>query len=175
MFQKIIGALLVFGAGAGPEEDVDTGGIVMFGGSVPPSGWLLCDGAEVSRISYAALFLVVGETFGAGDSVTTFNVPDFIGRFPTQPGDTRQGGPAQQTVITTTLGGSQDGIVIDPPVQDQKAPTTPDDNGIEVEGHAVINPVIVTESPHGHLWPDGQVFLTQFTMPHLGVNFIIKT
>lgn len=44
--------------------------------------WLLCDGAAVSRTTYAALFAVVGTTFGVGDGSTTFNVPDLRGRFP---------------------------------------------------------------------------------------------
>jgi microcystin-dependent protein len=45
-----------------------------------PSGYLLCDGAAVSRTTYAALFALVGTTYGAGDTVTTFNVPNLKGR-----------------------------------------------------------------------------------------------
>jgi microcystin-dependent protein len=48
----------------------------------PPSRWLICDGSAVSRTTYQALFAVVGTTFGAGDGSTTFNLPDFRGRFP---------------------------------------------------------------------------------------------
>ena len=47
-----------------------------------PSGWLICDGAAVSRTTYADLFAVIGTTYGAGDSSTTFNLPDFQGRAP---------------------------------------------------------------------------------------------
>ena len=43
-------------------------------------GWLLCNGAAVSRTTYAALFAKIGTTFGAGDGSTTFNLPDFRGR-----------------------------------------------------------------------------------------------
>lgn len=46
----------------------------------PPSGWLYCDGSAVSRATYAALFGVIGTTFGTGDGVTTFNLPDGRGR-----------------------------------------------------------------------------------------------
>lgn len=53
-----------------------TGVIQMFGGSTAPSGWLLCNGSAVSRSSYSFLFDVIGETFGAGDGSTTFNLPD---------------------------------------------------------------------------------------------------
>jgi hypothetical protein len=47
-----------------------------------PTGWLLCDGSAVSRATYAALFAVVGEVYGAGDGSTTFNLPDLRQRFP---------------------------------------------------------------------------------------------
>jgi microcystin-dependent protein len=39
----------------------------MWGTSMPPSGYLLCDGSDVSRILYSDLFGVIGTTFGAGD------------------------------------------------------------------------------------------------------------
>lgn len=47
----------------------------------PPEGYLLCDGAAVSRTTYANLFSRIGTTFGAGDGSTTFNVPNLIDRF----------------------------------------------------------------------------------------------
>lgn len=46
-----------------------------FGGTVP-SGWLLCNGAAISRTTYARLFAAVGTTWGTGDGSTTFNLPD---------------------------------------------------------------------------------------------------
>lgn len=46
-----------------------------------PSGWLFCNGQAVSRTTYAALFAVIGITHGQGDGSTTFNVPDYRGRF----------------------------------------------------------------------------------------------
>jgi microcystin-dependent protein len=45
-----------------------------------PTGFLLCNGASVSRTTYAALFDVIGTAFGTA-SGTTFNLPDFQGRF----------------------------------------------------------------------------------------------
>lgn len=41
-----------------------------------PAGWLDCDGAVVSRTTYAALFAAVGTAWGAGDGSTTFALPD---------------------------------------------------------------------------------------------------
>lgn len=55
--------------------------IQAYGGSTAPTGWLLCDGSAVSRTTYADLFAIIGETAGQGDNSTTFNVPDFRGRF----------------------------------------------------------------------------------------------
>jgi hypothetical protein len=48
----------------------------------PPSGWLLCDGSQVSRTTYVSLFGLIGTTYGVGDGITTFNLPDFRGKFP---------------------------------------------------------------------------------------------
>jgi microcystin-dependent protein len=43
-------------------------------------GWLVCDGRTVSRETYADLFTLIGTTFGTGDSLTTFNLPNAQGR-----------------------------------------------------------------------------------------------
>lgn len=48
----------------------------------PPAGWLLCQGQAVSRTTYAALFALIGTTYGAGNGSTTFNLPDLRGRVP---------------------------------------------------------------------------------------------
>ncbi|NUL02618.1 tail fiber protein [Streptomyces lunaelactis] len=56
------------------------GGVVT-GNSRPPTGWLLCDGAAVSRDTYADLFQVIGTQHGGGDGTRTFNLPDYRGRF----------------------------------------------------------------------------------------------
>lgn len=47
-----------------------------FCGATAPDGFLACDGAAVSRTTYAALFAAIGTTWGAGDGSTTFNLPD---------------------------------------------------------------------------------------------------
>ena len=53
------------------------GTIIAFSGNrALPEGYLLCDGSAVSRTDYAALFAVIGETYGAGDGSTTFNIPN---------------------------------------------------------------------------------------------------
>lgn len=60
---------------------VPPGVILPYAAAVAPNGWLKCNGQEVSRITYAALFAVIGTTFGDGDGSNTFNVPDLRGEF----------------------------------------------------------------------------------------------
>ena len=59
-----------------------TGMILPAARSTTPAGFLPCDGAAVSRTTYAALFAELGTTFGVGNGTTTFNVPDLRGRCP---------------------------------------------------------------------------------------------
>lgn len=56
------------------------GAVIPYAGSAAPAGWLLCGGQAVSRSDYAALFSIIGTTYGAGNGSTTFNVPDLRGR-----------------------------------------------------------------------------------------------
>ncbi len=57
-------------------EGIPTATVVPWSDSSIPSGFLECNGAAVSRSTYAALFTIVGTTYGAGDGSSTFNVPD---------------------------------------------------------------------------------------------------
>lgn len=50
------------------------------GSTAPDSFWLICDGAAVSRTTYATLFAIVGTTYGSGNGSTTFNLPNLKGR-----------------------------------------------------------------------------------------------
>ena len=65
------------GSTAGGFEVVPSGAIMGFGGATVPANYLICDGSAVSRTTYAHLFATISTAFGAGDSNTTFNVPDF--------------------------------------------------------------------------------------------------
>lgn len=59
---------------------VPPGAVIPYAGSSAPDGWLLCDGRTVSRTTYAALFAVIGTTYGAGDGKSTFALPNLQGR-----------------------------------------------------------------------------------------------
>lgn len=64
------------------EAQVMTGQISMYGAATPPAGWLACDGAAISRTTFADLFAAIGTVWGVGDGSTTFNLPDLRGRAP---------------------------------------------------------------------------------------------
>ena len=57
-------------------ESLPAGVIIPFAGTSVPTGYLLCNGAAVSRTDYANLFAAIGTLYGAGDGSTTFNLPD---------------------------------------------------------------------------------------------------
>ena len=57
-----------------------TGAVIPYAALAAPAGYLVCDGSAVSRTTYAALFTLLGTTFGTGDGSTTFNLPDYRGR-----------------------------------------------------------------------------------------------
>lgn len=57
------------------------GCVTYFARNTPPGGWLKANGALVSRTTYSRLFSSIGTTFGAGDGVTTFALPDLRGEF----------------------------------------------------------------------------------------------
>lgn len=74
------------GTGGGPanlDDKIPVGSIQPFAGEKTnvPNRWLLCDGTAISRSTYPQLFSIVGETYGAGDGSTTFNLPDLRGEF----------------------------------------------------------------------------------------------
>jgi len=70
---------------ASTKQYVDTvmpsGMIMPFAGTSAPTSWLACNGAAISRSTYATLYNAIGTTWGTGDGSTTFNVPDLRGVF----------------------------------------------------------------------------------------------
>ena len=62
-------------------QAVPTGSVHVMATTTAPSGYLKCNGAAVSRTTYADLFAIIGTTWGEGDGSSTFNVPDLRGEF----------------------------------------------------------------------------------------------
>lgn len=57
------------------------GSVMIWAGTTVPTGYLLCDGSAVSRTTYSDLFSAIGTTYGVGDGSSTFNLPNFNGRY----------------------------------------------------------------------------------------------
>lgn len=70
------------------QESIPIGMVMLWGGTGTPANgnWLLCDGSEVLRDQYNKLFQEIGTTWGAGDGVTTFNLPTGAKMFGNSPG-----------------------------------------------------------------------------------------
>ena len=63
------------------QNSSPSGAVSYFASSSPPTGWMECNGSAISRTTYAALFSNIGTTYGAGDNINTFNIPDLRGYF----------------------------------------------------------------------------------------------
>lgn len=59
---------------------MEVGSIIISTSSVIPTGYLVCDGSAVDRSQYADLFVVIGTTYGPGDGLSTFNLPNLSGK-----------------------------------------------------------------------------------------------
>lgn len=90
------------------NQAVPVGTIFDYVGSTAPANYMFPYGQAISRTTYADLYAVIGDTFGAGDGSTTFNLPDFRGRV--SAGKDDMGGSAANRltssggVVGTTLG-----------------------------------------------------------------------
>ncbi len=90
----------------GTATGLTPGAIIAFGGTTAPDGWLLCDGAAVNRTAYSALFAVLGISWGGGDGINTFNLPDLRGRFLRGSNDGTGRDPEAATRTASAAGGA---------------------------------------------------------------------
>jgi microcystin-dependent protein len=94
------------------------GGIVMWPGGLdswPTDNWKLCNGQEVSRTTYSELFALVGTTYGSGDGVNTFNLPNLLERFVVGAGGnnpTVSGGTVGDSYSRGDTGGTKDSTIV---------------------------------------------------------------
>lgn len=70
-------------AGWYPWESIPAIGTILpfAGANSIPTGYLVCDGSQVSRTTYKNLFDAIGTTYGTGDGSTTFNLPNLTEKF----------------------------------------------------------------------------------------------
>lgn len=147
----------------GTDTDVapllPAGSVIAWSGSTAPSGWLLCQGQEINRNTYAALFAITLTTYGLGDGSDTFNIPDLRGRMLSMVGtnislgDTTTGQFASGIKATTDSGTA--GLAI--------GEITVSVGAKDAGGVTVINSVAATG--HTHTVP----------VPSTTLNYIIKT
>ena len=67
-------------AKADKSEGNPVGTILAYGGSSAPTGYLLCNGSEVAKTTYADLYAVIGDAFGTASDNTKFKLPDFTNK-----------------------------------------------------------------------------------------------
>lgn len=82
------------------------GDLIFSAGLLDAGGRLLCDGSAVSRMTYANLFAAIGTMYGAGNTTTTFNLPDYRDRFPIGAGNkaiATTGGAATKTLALNNM------------------------------------------------------------------------
>lgn len=85
------------------------GTVQMYAGSSDSvaSGWLVCDGSEVSKTTYAKLYAVVGDNYSTGDETEgNFRLPNLVDRMPVGAGNSYdladEGGSADAIVVNHT-------------------------------------------------------------------------
>lgn len=74
---KVASAVTIPGVDA---QALPVGAVIPWPGEEIPIGWMICDGMAVLRADHSELFAILGIIYGAGDGVTTFNLPDLRGR-----------------------------------------------------------------------------------------------
>ena len=156
---------------------VITGTISMWPVSSAPTGYLVCNGSAVSRTTYAALYAIVGTTFGSGDGSTTFNLPNYTNRMPYGTTIGATGGSADAVVVSHThtatvtdpthnhtlgLYGPNGGGGLGGGDLNTTAPTTYTTSSAST-GISVSNSTVGVSGTNANL------------PPYLGINFIIKT
>jgi microcystin-dependent protein len=127
--------------------------IAPFAGATAPGGWLVADGSAQSRTTFAALFAIVGTTFGAGDGSTTFNLPDLRGRVPV-------GLDAGQVEFDTRgeVGGAKTHTLSSGEIPAHTHTVDPPSTGTSTDGS------------HQHSSPDGGNFVTTIVSNNAGLS-----
>jgi microcystin-dependent protein len=120
------------------------------GRSAAPNGFLFCDGSQISRNVYAALYAAIGTLYGPGDGSTTFNVPDLRGRTPIGAG----AGPSLTNRALGAVGGEESHTLVTAEMPYHNHTLTDDGHS-----HPVNDPPhshSVSQYPHNHTLHDPQ-------------------
>ena len=164
---------------AGGFEIMPSGSIIAFGGAAAPdAGWLLCDGSDVNRTTYARLFAAIGTAYGTGNGSTTFGLPDLRDRVLLGKGSnngtvgTETGSAAASSVITNATGTT--GTATSGSTTAGRTNTTgtfATSAKDSATGTALTDNV---NAAHTHTIPGLSIPALATTLPSSVVNFIIK-
>jgi len=173
------------------------GSIMMYAAVSPPSGYLRCDGSNISRSTYSVLFAAISTNYGVGDGSTTFGVPNLEARFPIGYNGSAYtlSGTGGATADTPTLTGTNAGTAL---TEAQLASHTHDSWGsgwptgswtggtgtsqssvTQASGTLATTSTLRTLSTgsgatHTHTWT-GTSTAVDTVPPYIVVNYIIKT
>ncbi len=176
-------------------SDPYVGEIRMVGFNFAPIGWALCNGQTLSISSNAALFALLGTTFG-GNGTSTFQLPDLQGRVPLHVGNGaglpaytwgQSGGSAAVTLLSPNLPLHTHPIA--PPVSNANAGASSPVNAYPAVDVATTNNRDVTVTAKSYAassvagqtaavyqsGPAGGNIPIQIEPPYLAVYFIIAT
>tara|TARA_R100001509_G_scaffold132729_1_gene86249 strand:+ start:3429 stop:4019 length:591 start_codon:yes stop_codon:yes gene_type:complete len=184
------------GANLTNVQGVNTGLIVPWGDSSIPSGFLECNGANVSRSTYSALFAVIGTTYGAGNGSTTFTLPDLQDDccVSASPGKALASTGGANTVASNgTLGGTTASTAVSTPeMPSHNHNANPAQSGIRGGGSRAGSAIVecnMDPAPNGNIGPSfgggsghthpitGNMAgnATSVLQPYLTLIYIIKT
>lgn len=158
---------------------VPSGGLMMWPTASAPSGWLLCNGSAVSRTTYAALFAIIGTTFGVGDGSTTFNLPNYTNRGPVGAGGLYALGATGGNKDAVVVSHTHTATVTDPGHNHQTGTATRDQTftgsqATLVSGSGTATTTSTTGISVG-ISTSGSSGTDANMQPYLAINFIIKT
>ncbi len=174
-------------------EGIPTATIVPWSSASVPSGFLECNGQTVSRSTYAALFAIVGTTYGAGDGSSTFGLPDLQDNVPVGKSNNKSlasTGGANTVASTGNVGGSTANATLSTPqlashshTPNLRYPTPGQTPGFSAPGPNQKGPVVnslnqSTGSGGGHSHNMSATFsgdATSVLQPYLTIIYIIKT
>lgn len=147
------------------------GFIQEFGGTTDPEGWLICDGRSFNRATYPQLFANIGTAFGSS-SGTTFNIPDFRGRFLRGVDGTAGLDPDKASRTAMNAGGATGNNVGSVQADDYLAHSH---GAISITGYVGVNPLSASTADFSFVGGSTGASGGNETRPkNAYVNFVIK-
>ena len=174
-------------------EGIPTATIVPWSSASVPTGFLECNGANVSRSTYSALFAIIGTTYGAGDGSSTFTLPDLQDNVAVGKSSGKAlastGGANTVTSTGNVAGSTANATLTTAQLASHSHPNNvtwyqfgqhPGRTSLRNQGNPPSNPAIVgsTGSGQGHSHNMSANFVgdaTSVLQPYLTVIYIIKT